>query len=73
MHPNDDSTLPSWQGLIFLIVGLLILVLSSKLVALQVAQARRTDRWLLNLVDYDGEFFLNRREGNQGNESLVEH
>ena len=73
MHPNDDATLPSWQGFIFLVVGLLMLVFSPKLVALQVAQARRTDLWLLNLIGYDGEFFLSRREGNQGNESLVEH
>lgn len=73
MHPNDHSTLPSWQGFIFLAVGLLTLVFSPKLIALQVAQAKRTDRWLLNLIGYDGAFFLSQREGNQGNESPLEH
>ena len=72
MHSNDNSTLPAWQGFVFLIVGLLILGFSPKLVALQLAQAKRINRWLLDLVGYDGELLLSRREGDQGNASVLE-
>ena len=72
MHLNDTSTLPSWQGYMLLSVGLSILVFSPKLVALQLALAERIDRLLLNLVGYDGNLLLSRREGDQGSESLLE-
>ena len=69
MHPISQPNPPAWEGFIFLAAGLLILVFSPKLVAWQVAQFRNTNRWLLNLVGYDGEFVLSQSEGDPENES----
>lgn len=69
MHPNADPNPPTWLGIIFLALGLSTLVFSPRLVAWQLAQIRRTNRWLLNLVGYDGEFVLSQSENDPENES----
>ncbi len=69
MHPNAHPNPPTWQGFIFLALGFLILVFSPKLVVWQLAQIRNTNRWLLNLVGYDGEFLLSQSDGDPENES----
>lgn len=69
MHPISQPNPPTWEGFIFLALGLLILMLSPKLVAWQLAQFRNTNRWLLNLVGYDGEFVLSQSEGDPENEA----
>ncbi len=69
MHPISQPNPPAWEGFIFLALGLLILVLSPKLVAWQITLSRNTNRWLLNLVGYDGEFLLSQSENDPENES----
>ncbi len=68
MHPISQPTPPTWEGFIFLVVGLLTIALSPRFVAWQVTQFRNTNRWLLNLVGYDGEFVLSQSAGDPENE-----
>jgi hypothetical protein len=69
MHPISQPNPPAWEGFIFLAVGLLTLAFSPRLVAWQIILNRNTNRWLLNLVGYDGEFVLSQNEGDPKNES----
>lgn len=69
MHPHIYSTPPTWLGSIFLVLGILILVISPKIVEWQITQVRRTNRWLLNLIGYDGEFVLSQGDSDPDNES----
>ena len=71
MHSISQPNPPAWEGFIFLALGLLILVFSPRFVAWQVAQIRSTNRWLLNLVGYDGEFVLSQTEGDPKDESAL--
>ena len=69
MHSISQPNPPTWEGFVFLAVGLLILVFSPKIVAWQLALNRSKNRWLLNLVGYDGEFLLGQIEDGPENES----